>query len=326
MPAGGRGTGHAVTGDTLSRKGLMKIAVTGASGLVGSGLTAHLARQGHSITRLVRSRDAATDPDAIYWRPAEGEIDAGGLAGHDAVINLAGENIFGIWTDAKKERIYRSRVEGTRLIAETIAGLDDSERPGLLVNASAVGYYGDRPPGEPLDEEAAPGDGFMAEVVEGWEGATAPAQAAGVRVVMPRFGLVLDPGGLLLQGTATSTRLGLGAKLGDGQQPFPWTTRAEIEGVVSFILTHQELRGPVNVVAPEKVTNEEYSDTLARVLNRPRFLKIPAVALRALGGLGDEVLTGAWVVPSKLDAAGYDWTDSTLEAALRRLLDGSGGE
>lgn len=302
----------------------MKLAITGSSGLVGSALVARFRGEGHAVTRLVRSREAAADPDAMYWDPASGEIDERGLAGHDVVINLAGENIFGIWTDSKKERIYRSRVQGTRLLAEAVAGLDENDRPATLFNASAIGYYGNRPAGQPLDEGASPGDGFMAGVVQEWEGATRSAAAAGVRVVMTRFGLVLDPDGLLLQATALATRLGVGATLGSGEQPFPWTTRDEIARVIEFLLDHEEISGPVNVVGREQVTNEEYADTLARVLHRPRLLKIPAFILRSLGDFGREMLTGARVVPGKLEAAGYSWFDPTLEGALRRMLDRSG--
>lgn len=299
----------------------MKITITGASGLIGSALTARLADDGHSVTRLVRSREAATAPDASYWNPSEGEIDAGGIAGRDAVINLAGENIFGIWTEAKKARIHQSRVGGTRLLAETIVGLDDKRRPATWLNASAAGYYGDRPPAEPMTEEAPPGDSFMARVVRDWEEAATPAAEVGVRVVTLRFGIVLDPDALLLQGMTASTRLGLGAKLADGSQVFPWTTRDEIVRVVEFVLDREEIRGPVNVVGAEKVTNEELADTVAGVLGRPRALRVPAFAMKMLGEFGQEMLSGVWVVPEKLESAGYDWLDPTLEAALRRMLE-----
>lgn len=298
----------------------MKIAIAGASGLIGTRVSEHLGARGHTITRMVRSREAAGAPDAIYWKPSAGEIDAGGLAGHDAVINLAGENIFGIWTGAKKDRMYRSRVEGTRLLAETIAGLGDTERPAVFVNGSAIGYYGDRPADRPLTEEAEPGDTFMARLVVDWEAATAPAAEAGTRVVMTRSGVVLDPEGVLLQGVTMATRLGLGAKLGRGDQAFPWATRDEIARAIEFVLERRDIRGPVNVVGPEKVTNEEFADTVARVLSRPRLLRVPKLALKLLGDLGEEVSTGAWVVPERLRSAGYEFRDPSLEAALRRML------
>lgn len=298
----------------------MRIAITGASGLIGSAVAGRMADAGHSITRLVRTRQAAEAPDAIFWDPSANAIDATGLAGHDAIINLAGENIFGIWTESKKERIYTSRVEGTHLLTQAIAGLPVTDRPAVLVNASAIGFYGDRPADQPLTEDASPGPGFMAGVVEDWEAAALSARDAGVRVVLTRFGLVLDPNGLLLQAMTLATRFGVGAKLGEGTQPFPWTTRADIVRVIGFIFDHEAIEGPVNVVAPEMVTNEELTDTLAHVLNRPRVLKVPAFALAMLGDFGRELLTGARVVPEKLEEAGYEWRDPTLEAALRRLL------
>lgn len=298
----------------------MKIAITGASGLIGSAVARHLSDAGHSITRLVRSRQAAAAPDAIFWDPSTKSIDAAGLAGHDAIINLAGENIFGIWTESKKERIYTSRVEGTNLLVQTIVGLDVTDRPAVLVNASAIGFYGDRPGDEPLTEDASSGAGFMAGVVRDWENAALSAHDAGVRVVLTRFGLVLDPDGLLLQAMTLATRFGLGAKLGEGTQPFPWTTRADIVRVISFALERDAIEGPVNVVAPDAVTNQELTDTLAEVLDRPRVLKVPAFALAMLGDFGRELMTGAWVVPAKLKEAGYEWRDPMLEAALRRLL------
>lgn len=297
----------------------MRIAITGSSGLIGTAVADRLRAGGHAVTRVVRSKAAAEAKDAILWQPSDGRISTG-LAGHDAVVNLAGENIFGLWTAAKKRRIRESRVQGTRLLAETLAGLDDADRPGVLINASAIGYYGDRPGSERMAEGEAPGDRFMSRVVRDWESATIPAAEAGVRVAMLRFGLVLDPAGLLLQAMKLSTLLCLGAKLGDGAQVFPWVTRDEITRVVPFVLGREDLSGPINVAAPDKVTNEEFADAVARVLNRPRLLAIPSPVLRLAGELGDELLTGAWVVPRKLELAGYEWRDPRLEPALRRML------
>jgi len=298
----------------------MRIAITGASGLIGTAVTRQLAAAGHQVTRLVRSKDAASRPDAVYWNPADGDIDAAGLAGHDAIVNLAGENIFGLWTRAKKQRMRRSRIGGTRLLADTLARMPDVQRPGLLINASATGYYGNRPPDEPITEDAPPADRFMANLVREWEASTTPAREAGVRVVVLRFAPVIDTDGIPLQAMTLATRLGVGATLGSGRQAFPWVTREEIASVVSFALDRPELQGPINVAAPDNVTHREFADTLARVLNRPRFLKIPAPLIRLLGDLGDELLVGAWVVPARLEAAGYEWRDPTLESALRRML------
>lgn len=300
----------------------MRIAIAGASGLIGSAVARRLVGEGHAIIRLVRSRDAAAAGDAVYWNPAERVVEAAALAGLDAVINLAGENPFALWTESKKERIRRSRVGGTRVLAEALARLPEGHRPGVLINASAVGYYGRRPPDQVVDEGGGPGKGFMAEVVRDWEEAALPAEDAGVRVVLLRFAPVLDPGSLPLGPLALATRFGLGATLSDGSQPFPWVALDEIPRVVSFVLDRPDLAGPVNVVAPERVTNAEFTDTIADVLNRPRFLRVPAPLLKVLGELGDEVLGGAFVAPRRLDEAGYRWADPSLEPALRRMLRG----
>jgi uncharacterized protein len=297
-----------------------RVAITGASGLLGTAVGARLRGLGHAVTRVVRSRDAADAPDAVHWRPAAGEVDAAGLAGHDVIINLAGENIFGVWTAARKERIRRSRVDGVAVLAGAIRAMPGGDRPALLILASAVGYYGDRPWDEPLTEAASPGDTFLARVLIDMEAAASPAAEAGVRVVFLRSAPVLDPEALLVRATAFATRLGLGAALGSGGQPFPWVTRAEVAEVVPFVMTHPELTGPVNVAAPGRVTNAEFADTLARVLNRPRFLKVPAPALELLGDFGKELLVGQRVIPAKLEGAGYHWRDPLLEPALRRML------
>lgn len=299
----------------------MNVAITGASGLIGSAIADHVRESGGTVTRLVRTPQAAGAHDAVYWNPREDDLNATGLAGHDAVINLAGESIFALWTPARRKRIYRSRVHGTRLLATTLADLPQDARPPVLVNASAVGYYGNRPPDEPLTESSPPGDSFMAGVVRDWEAATAPAADAGIRVVLLRFAPVLAPDAFVLKATALSTRLGLGATLGDGRQAFPWVTLDDVIGAAAFALRTPALQGPVNVAAPQRVTNRDFADTAARVLKRPRFFRIPAPALRALGDFGRELLTSAWVVPERLDGADYPWRDPALEPALRRLLD-----
>jgi uncharacterized protein len=297
-----------------------RVAIAGASGLIGTAVSARLRGLGHEVTRLVRFREPAGAPDALYWRPDRGEIDADRLAGHHVVINLAGENIFGIWTRARKQRIRRSRLEGTSLLANTIASLPEPDRPRLLIMASAVGYYGDRPWDVPLTEDHPPGDTFLARVLVDMEAAAAPASRAGVPVAILRFAPVLDPDAVLLKAIALATRFGLGAALGNGGQPFPWVTRTEIADVVAFVMDRAELEGPVNVVAPENVSNAGFVDCVARVLNRPRFLRVPAPVVRLLGDLGKELLVGQYVVPQRLAAAGYEWRDPALEPALRRML------
>jgi uncharacterized protein len=298
----------------------MRIAISGASGLIGTAVAGRLEADGHVITRLVRSREAAAASDAVYWGPARGAIDEAGLAGHDVVVNLAGENIFGVWTAEKKRRIRQSRVEGTRLLAGALARLPEGDRPGVLINASAVGYYGGRPMEEPVTEASPAGGGFMADVVRDWEAATGPARDAGVRVVLLRFAPVMDADAVPVRLLGLATRLGVGATIGSGRQPFPWVTRDEIAHVVPFVLARSGMEGPVNVAAPDAVTNREFTDTMARVLGRPRFLQIPTPAVRLLGDLGDEFLGGARVLPARLDDAGYQWRDPKLEPALRRML------
>jgi uncharacterized protein len=298
----------------------MNVALAGASGFIGSLLTDRLHQAGHQVVRMVRSRERAGAGDAIFWSPAEGEIDAQGLARADAVVNLAGESPFAIWTPARKRRIYQSRVDGTRLVATALARLPAERRPGTLINASAVGYFGSQPPDEPLAEDGAPGTGFMASVTQDWESATGPARDAGIRVVNLRFAPVLGPEAFIVRATRLATLLGLGATLGSGRQAFPWVTRDDAVGVAVFALQRPDLRGPVNVAAPEKVTHREFADTAARVLNRPRFLAIPRPIVRLAGEFGKEILTGAWVVPQKLAEAGYAWRDPTLEPAFRRML------
>jgi uncharacterized protein len=297
-----------------------RIAIAGASGFLGTAVTDRLRELGHHVTALVRSREAARAPDTVYWRPGEGEIDAAGLAGYDVVLNLAAESIFGLWTPAKKRRIRRSRLDGTSLLARTIAALPADDRPHTLMVASAVGFYGDRDRDQALTEDASPGDTFLARVLVEMEAATGPAAGAGVRVVMLRFAPVVDRGSPLLGGLVPATRLGLGATVGSGRQGFPWVTREEVAHVVPFILDHTELEGPVNVVAPQKTTNAEFVDTLARVLHRPRLLKVPAPLVRLLGDLGEDLLVDQWVVPARLQSAGYRWRDPELEPALRRML------
>ena len=299
----------------------MKVAITGSSGMLGQAVAEALRQRGDQVTRVVRSRAEAASEDAFYWDPASGQIDAEALAGHDAVVGLAGESIAGVWTSAKKRRIRDSRVLGTRLMAETLSKLPPDRRPATFVSASGSHYFGDRPPDQPMTEESPPGNGFMADLVRDWEAAADPARAAGVRTVHLRFGVVLARDALLVQATATATRLGLGAVLGNGRQPFPWISREDVVGTILFALDTTSLEGPVNAVAPDRTTGRSYADTLARVLGRPRFLRIPGMAVNALGDLGSEViLAGAWVVPEKLDRTGYPWREPALEPALRRIL------
>jgi len=295
-----------------------RVAVTGASGLIGSALASLLERSGYQVVRLVRR---APRTGEIGWDPARGRIDAAALEGLAAVVHLAGENLAGgRWTSARRRRILESRTLGTGLIARTLAALEDP--PAVLVSASAIGVYGDR--GDlPLAEDAAPGTGFLADVVRAWEAAADPARASGIRVVHPRFGIVLSPRGGALAKLLVPFRLGLGAPLGNGRQ---WMSTVSIDdtvGAIGHAIATGGVEGPVNVTMPEAVRNAELTRTLARVLRRPSLpFGVPAFALHvALGALADEtLLASARVVPARLLETGYRFQQPALEPALRHVL------
>lgn len=299
------------------------IAVSGASGLVGSALCRSLEGQGVEIRRLVRRRPAADSGD-IYWKPSEGQIDRDQLAGVQGVVHLAGEPIAsGRWTAEKKQAIAASRIEGTRLLATALAGLD--ARPQVLVSASAIGFYGDRG-SHPVDEYSPPGRGFLAETCVAWEAETRPAWEAGMRVVQARTGIVLSTEGGALAMMLTPFKLGFGGVLGSGKQYMSWITLADMVAVIEHCLANEGVAGAVNAVSPNPVTNREYTKTLGGVLGRPTVFKVPAFALRAaVGDMADEaLLAGAAVQPTRLAETGYQFQDPELEPALRRLL-GVGG-
>ncbi|HEY8484685.1 MAG TPA: TIGR01777 family oxidoreductase [Longimicrobiales bacterium] len=298
----------------------MKVAITGSTGLIGSALVEALGGAGHTITRVARRRGVAGEGGVVTWQPGRREIDAAGLEGHDAVIHLAGEPVVGWWTARKKARIRESRVRGTRLLSETLARL--TRPPRVLVSASATGFYGNRSPEEPLDESSAPGAGFLAGVALEWERATAAAEAAGIRVVHARFGLVLSPKGGALAAMLPVFRLGLGGRLGSGRQVWSWITLEDVVAAVAHVLAAEQVAGPVNFVSPNPVTNAEFTRVLGRVLGRPAFFAVPAPAARLLlGEMADEMLlAGARVVPRKLLDSGYRFLHPELEAALRSIL------
>jgi uncharacterized protein (TIGR01777 family) len=297
----------------------MRIAITGSTGLIGSVLVTDLTAAGHEVTRVVRSA-GAVGAGEINWDPAAGKIDAAGLEGHDAVIHLAGESIAGLWTRSKKRRILESRVRGTRLLCETLARL--GKPPRILLSASAVGYYGDHPPTDVVDEKSGPGFGFLAKTVVAWEGAALPAIEAGIRVVYLRFGMVLSARGGALGAMLPLFRLGLGGRLGGGRQVVSWIAASEVPIVVRHLLGRDEISGPVNLVSPLPVTNDEFTRTLARALRRPAFFRLPAHLLRLVGGeMAQELLlNGARVEPTRLLESGYHFSYPVLESALRREL------
>ena len=294
----------------------MKILVSGASGLIGSALVPALAGEGHQVLRLVRRPPRR---DEASWDPVTGVVDPAALAGADALVHLAGENIAGRWTAGRKRRIRASRVEVTRSLCETLAR--SASRPGVLVCASAIGYYGDRGT-EPLTEDSAPGHGFLADVCRDWEAATGPAAQSGIRVVNVRFGVVLSPRGGALAKVLLPFRLGLGGVVGNGRQFWSWVALEDVVGAIRHALVTDRLRGPVNVVAPNPVPNSEFTRTLGRVLRRPTIFPLPAPAARLLlGEMADALLlASAQVQPIRLEGSGYPFQFRDLEPALRSLL------
>ena len=295
----------------------MNVLVSGAKGLIGSALIPELEARGHRINRLTRSPRSGED---IRWDPDAGTIE-GDLAGYDAVVHLAGESIAeGRWTSERKRRILESRQKGTRLLAEKIAGL--AEPPSVMVSASAIGYYGDRG-NELLTEESEPGTMFLSGVCKEWEAAAQPAREAGVRVVHPRFGIVLSTEGGALGTTLPIFKLGGGGKIGSGRQYWSWVTLDDVVGAIVHAINMDTLSGPVNVVAPDPPTNAEYTRVLGRVLGRPTFFAVPAPAARiALGAMADNLLlASARVEPAKLEETGYEYRYPELEGTLRHLLE-----
>jgi uncharacterized protein (TIGR01777 family) len=295
----------------------MKILIAGASGLVGSALVPKLKAAGAEVTPLVRS---AAKSGEIEWHPDRGSIDTPALEGFDAVINLAGDGIAnGRWTEEKKRRIVDSRVNGTRLLSETMANL--SRKPATFINASAIGFYGNRGD-ELVDEDSGPGEGFLAGVCRQWESATAPAEQAGIRVVKLRLGVILTKDGGIMGSMLAPFKLGLGGKVGSGKQVISWVAMDDVVAAISFILQNESARGPINVVAPHPATNEEFTKTLGRVLSRPTFMTMPAFAARlAFGEMADEMMLSSTRVAGKvLNDAGFKFQFPELEGAVRAML------
>ena len=299
----------------------MKILIGGSHGLVGTALIKSLEAQGHEIFRLVRH--APTSKTEVEWSPDRYSIALARIEGFDAVVNLAGESIAeGRWTDEKKRRIRESRVKGTKLLGDALANL--TVRPKTFVCASAIGYYGNRGD-ELLTETSAPGDDFLAKVCAEWEQATALAAEKGIRVVNARFGVILDNNGGALQKMLPPFRMGVGGRIGSGKQWMSWIALDDVIGGIKFALANESVRGPVNFVSPNPVTNAEFTKTLGKVLSRPTIFSIPAFAVKLMfGEMGEALLLGGQrVAPVRLVGGGFEFRYPQLQAALGHILEKS---
>ena len=297
----------------------MNVLISGASGLVGSELVTFLTQNGHHIKRLVRKEPKA-DANEIKWEPASSEIEQTALEGLDAVVHLAGENIAGgRWTSQRKALIRDSRVQGTRLLSETLAKLE--RPPKVLVSASAIGFYGDRG-NEVLNEESNPGSNFLAQVCKEWEAACEAAGKKDIRVVNLRFGVILSAAGGALAKMLLPFKMGVGGVVGSGSQYMSWIAIDDAVGAIQHALLTESLHGAVNVVAPTPVTNREFTKTLGRVLKRPTLFPMPAFAARlAFGEMADELLLASTrVEPAKLISNNFQFQFPELEDGLRHVL------
>jgi hypothetical protein len=297
---------------------LMHIAVSGSTGLVGTVLCDRLTEQGRDVRPIVRGK--ATDNE-IAWDTTANTFDANALAGCDAVVHLAGESIMGRWTDEKKQRIRDSRIKSTRALAETLAKIPNG--PRTLIVASAVGYYGDTGQTDARTEDDPRGTGFLADVCEDWEQAADPARQAGIRVVHVRIGIVLSPDGGALATMLTPFKLGLGGVVGSGKQWMSWIALTDLVRILEHTIDTPECSGPINAVAPNPVTNRQFTKALGKALSRPTILPVPGFAPKLLYGreCAEALVLGSIrVVPKRLADTGFTFQFTDLEAALRHEL------
>lgn len=295
----------------------MRVAVTGASGLIGTALCTSLEGDGHTVLRLVRRETA--NPSEVTWNPATGDVDLAALANVDAIVHLAGAGVGDHrWSEEYKQEIRSSRVLGTTTIASAAAALDP--KPAVLVCASAIGYYGDRGD-EKLTEQSSKGTGFLSDVVADWEAAADPARHAGIRVVNARTGLVVSEAGGAWERMIKLFKAGVGGRLGSGKQVWSFISLDDEVAALRFLIDNESLNGPVNLTSPHPVTNSEATKALAHALNRPAALPVPAFALKiALGEFSTEVLSSSRVLPQRLTEAGFTWSAPTMDQALQQIL------
>lgn len=305
---------------TFRENGLtMRILVSGSSGLVGSALVRKLQANGNDVGRLVRTT-RATKPLDVFWKPGE-LLDPELIAGFDAVVHLAGRNLAGRWSSQMKREIRESRLLGTATISRAVAAAFGAcGKPSVLVSASAIGYYGSRG-SELLTESSSSGTGYLAELCREWEAAASPAAEAGVRVVLPRLGVVLSREGGALSRLLPIFRLGFGGRVGNGRQYWSWITLEDVVAAIEFAIATPSLSGPVNLTSPNPVTNAGFTAALARALRRPALLPVPAFALRlALGEMADEALLASQrVQPEKLLNTGFHFAHPQLGEALEQV-------
>jgi uncharacterized protein len=297
----------------------LRVAITGATGMIGTALGAHLRSTGHTVVRVVRRNPTGGD---VLWDPAAGTIDAAKLEGVDAIVHLAGEGIAeSKWTDTHKKAVLDSRVSGTTLLAKTIASLD--RKPAVWASGSAIGFYGDRGDQE-MTESSTAGTGFLADVVKAWEASTAAADGSGVRIAHLRTGVVLSTTGGALKQQLLPFKLGLGGRFGPGTQYLPWITIQDTVRAILHVITTTSLTGPVNLVGPNPATNAEFTKALGHAVHRPTLVPTPLLPVKILYGadmVKEMLLASNRVVPTKLLASGFSFEHAELGAALKMLLD-----
>lgn len=296
----------------------MKILVSGSSGLIGSEFVSFLRNNGHEVVRLLRHKSDNLQ-NTISWDIKNKLYNVSDFEDFEVVVNLAGETIFGRWTESKKNRIEKSRVESTKLLSEIFSKLD--KKPTVFICASAIGYYGDRGD-EILTEDSSKGKGFLASLCEKWEEAASSAAVLGVRAVSLRIGLVLSKKGGALKQMLVPFKMGFGGNIGDGNQYWSWITIYDLVRSIDFIITNDSIVGPVNLVSPEPIKNKDFSKTLGKVLNRPAILPVPAFAIKSIfGEMGREaLLAGSRVLPKKLLDNGFKFSHTDLLYAFKYLL------